>query len=514
MTDNAIQIAAWDAEFEALRPELDKKENRIYASKKSFKFFLFIYMSHYLTLKPADFHLESWEGAFKDRTCQLWFRGSGKSVIWSVCYPLWKLLLNPDDLDLKWQKYDIFCISKTSSLVEKWIRIQKRELTENTRIIADFAPDQGEIWRNDEYELNGRGRVRAIGVGGQFRGEHPTDAILDDIEDREEAKSESNRDKLREWFYGDFMGALRMEEGKDVRVKIIGNCVHPLGIMQELYKLDWWESTKYALYKQDGVTPSWPEYMDVDKIEDLRSKIPEPIYMAEYMNSPIISENPTFERKHFMKYEPGMLRGPDGKKLNYRDMLLITSHDPAISTRDGADYSAVTQWGVVMGKEPKIYLLECRRGHWSAPKQITELLSLYEKYPGTAQLIETVGGFEALYQEYKDRLERERLNIKIHSIKPHKDKGIRANSVIHLFERGMVYFDHTDRMQNLLMDELVLFDYSTRKHGRDDWVDSTTQALNYIDELIRRYTKKANRKKGFSLLWEPTNPIYGGGRIS
>lgn len=506
------KIQAWDEEFAALVPQLQGPENRgnrIYAATKSFKFFLFIYMSHFLTIKPAHFHIQSWEDAFEPRSCQLWFRGSGKSIVWSVCYPLWKLLCNPDQLDLKWEKYDIFCISKTSSLVEKWIRFQKRELTENNRIKADFDPKAGEIWRNDEYEIEGRGRVRAIGVGSQFRGEHPTDAILDDIEDREEAKVESNRDKLREWFYGDFLGALRMEEDKTVRVKIIGNCVHPLGIMQELYNLDWWKSTKYAVYEDDGLTPSWPEYMTAEKIEELRKQIPEPIFMAEYMNSPIVSENPVFMRKQFNAYEPGMIRDGKGNKIGIRDMILITSHDPAISTRDGSDYSAITTWGVVPDeRSPRIYCLEARRGHWSMGRQITELLATYERFPGTVQLIETVGGFEALYQEYRDRLERECLNVKVHSIKPNKDKGVRANAITHLFEKGYVYFDHSDKMQKILMDELALFDYSVRKHGRDDFVDSTTQALSYADDVLRRRKKKTKRRT-LNLAWEARGAVYG-----
>lgn len=500
--------ADWNDVITQLKPFYAKKENRLYAAQNSFKHFIIIYMSHFITIKPAEFHLESWDKALIKRNLELWPRGFGKSVIWSVCYPLWKMLCNPDKLDLRWEKQDIFCISKTQTLVEKWVRWQKRELMENARIIGDFNPVKGEMWRNDEYELKGKGRVRAIGVEGQFRGEHPTDAILDDIEDRKEAKSESNRESLREWFYGDFLGAMRLEKNKDVGVKIIGNCVHPLGLMQELFALDWWESTKYSVYKEDKVTPIWEEYMDAEAIEDLRSKIPEATFMAEYMNEPVVSENPTFIRKHFNAYEAGMLRARDNTKLSINDMFKVTSLDPAISTKDGSDYSALTTWGVTFEEHPKIFCLEAKRGHWSAPRQITEMLAAYEKFPGSTQVIETVGGFEAIYQEYKERLDRERLNIRVIDVKPNKDKGIRANAIVHLFEQGWVYFDHSDRMQQLLMDELALFDFSVRKHGRDDFVDSTTQALNYIDTWLRRKRKKEKRDNKLQLLWSPHSRLY------
>jgi len=513
-------ISFQDQEFEKLRPHFERgRENRLYAAQNSFKLFIFLYLSHYISLLPASFHYESYESAKEPRLLQLWPRGFGKSVIYSVAYPLWKLLCNPEGFDLKWHKQDVFCISHTASLAEKWIRTQKRELTENSRIVVDFEPKPGEIWRNDEYELMGRGRVRAIGVGAQFRGEHPTDAILDDIEDREEARSESNRDKLREWFYGDFLGALRLDKTQAVGVKIIGNCVHPLGLMQELYDLDWWKSVKYGVLMKDGAPslggdPLWPEYMDLAAIEKKRRQTPEPIFMAEYMNMPIISENPIFEHKYFQSYEPGMIRNAAGDKITLRDMMIVTALDPALSQRAGADRSALTTWGVVFEDKPKIFCLEGKQGHWLSPRIITELLACYEKFPGSTQLIEVDGIGLGVYQEYKERLDRERLNIKVLDVNTGKqDKGLRANAVVHLFQEGIVHFDHTDRNQQALMNQLVLFDFSKRRHGADDLVDSTVHALTYIDTLIRRRSKKSKHRKKPILMWQPLeNSVFAGVR--
>ncbi|GAG88270.1 unnamed protein product, partial [marine sediment metagenome] len=156
---------------------------------------------------------------------------------------------------------------------------------------------------------------------------------------------------LRDWFYGDFLGALRLDRTQAVGVKIIGNCVHPLGLMQELYDLDWWKSVKYGVLMKDGVPslsgdPLWPEYMDLEAIEKKRREVPEPVFMAEYMNMPIVSENPIFEHRYFQSYEPGMIRNVAGDKITLRDMMIITALDPALSQRAGADRSALTTWGV------------------------------------------------------------------------------------------------------------------------------------------------------------------------
>ncbi len=504
----------FDEKFVQMLPHLEGDENRanrIHAATESFEYFIYIYMSHYLTIKPGEFQKESWRSAHEKRVMELWPRGYGKSVAYSICYPLWKLLCNPENFDLRWRFPDIFLISHATALAEKWVKKQQDELLGNPRIIADFSPVPApKMWRATEYEVVGMGHVKAIGKDTQFRGEHPTDVVLDDIEDREEARSETNRDKLKDYFYGDFLGAMRLEKNNEAGVKIIGNLVHPLGLYNELATQDWWKTTIHAVYKPDGITPLWPEYMDEEALIELRKRTPEHIFMAEYMNQPQISENPVFDRKTFKRYEPGFIRSPKGNKLAIRDMILVSSLDPAISVKDGADYSFLIQWGLAMDDdEIGIFCLEAKRGHWSSPQQITEMLIFYEKYPGTIQLIETVSGFAAIYQEYRDRCERERISAKIVDINPTKDKGMRANAVTHLFEKGYVHFNHEDKIQRILMDELAMFDYTKRKHGRDDGVDATTQALNYIDDIIRRRKNHRKRSKKPVIMADYNNPIYG-----
>lgn len=511
---------ASDVTFETLRPYFDDNRdknargNRLKAARDSFKWFMYLYLSHYLTIKPAPFQLEEFRLAREPRLLIVEPRGYGKSVKWSIGYPLWVILNNPYELDMKWQKEDLFCLSNTAALAEKWIRYHKRELTENSRILADYEPEPGRIWRNDEIEVKvggkPRGRIIARGAGAQIRGEHPSEIVIDDLENREEAASEGPREKMKEYFYQDVWGTIRHEKGRETRTKIVGTFVHPLALLPELYNKDWWVKRLYAVYNPDG-SPLWPEYMEDGKLQELRSRLPETAWAAEYMNAPIVSENPTFLRDWFKPYEPGMLRDGSGKKIGLSDMYIVTAIDPAISQRDGADYTAITTYGATWDeKNPCVYLLDARRGHWPMSTQITELFAAHEKYPTADQLIETIAYQKALYYEYKERLEREHLNIKVIEIEPDKDKGRRANAVTPMFQRGLVHFDFTDKMHQIVMDELALFDYSKRRHGRDDFVDTTVNCLTRIDEWFRRRKKHKTRKRGLHIMWEPNSPIYGG----
>lgn len=503
-------------EFERLQPffttDKNAKANRLHAARESFQWFFYLYLSHYLTIQPAPFQVEAFELAKEERLLFVEPRGYGKSVKWSIGYPLWVMLTNPYHKDMKWQKEDIFCISNTAALAEKWIRYHKRELEENVRIIEDFGPTPGKVWRTDEIEVrvNGiaHGRIISRGAGAQIRGEHPTEVVVDDLENREEAASENTREKVKEYFWSDLWGSFRHEKGNRTRCKIVGNMVHPLCLLADLMQKDFWQSRLFGVYKADG-TPLWPEYMDDDKLQELRRQTPEATWMAEYMNQPVVSENPTFMRQWFNSYEPGMLRDGKGEKLSHKDMYIVTAIDPAISQRDAADYSAIVTYGATWDeKNPRIYCLEAKRGHWSMSKQITELMASYEKFPGSVQIIETVAYQKALYQEYRERLDRDRLNIKVIEVTPDKDKGRRANSVTPLFERGLVYFDHEDKMQRVAMDELALFDYAKRKSGRDDLVDATVNCLAHIDTWLRRKRHKTGEKKELTLMWESKNPIF------
>ena len=503
--------------FETLRPYFEKRENRLYAAKQSFKWFIYLYLSHYLTLKPAPFQLDSYKRAKLPRVLEIWPRTYGKSVTWSIAYPLWVTLNNPYNLDLKWRIEDIIQISNTADLAEKWIRFQKRELMHNPRIKADYDVSEGEVWRVDEIEIKrgGRtvGRISAKGSGAQIRGQHPSELLLDDLENRQDASVEGQREKMREYFYQDLWGTLRHNKNDNpTRIKIVGTIVHPYALLPELYEKDWWTKAKYAVYKPDG-KPLWPEYMDDEGLRELRSQITETAWMSEYMNAPIVSENPTFLREWFNGYEPGTIRDSIGKKVSTRDMMIVTAFDPAISQKDSGDYSASATYGCTFDeKDPRIYCLEAKRGHWTMSKQVTELMASYEKYPGSVQLIETVAYQKALYYEYKEAVDRERLNIKIMEVIPDKDKGRRAHGVQPMFQKNMIYFDYSDKMQRLLMDELALFDYSTRKHGRDDWVDATTMCLDYLGTwLRRRRIGVKNRKTPNIVGFNPKcNPVFGG----
>jgi len=495
----------------------DAQANRLFVAKESFYWFCRIYLSHFFTIPIAAFQRELFDLCKEEWLLIVMPRGYGKSYVWSIAYPLWVILNNPYNFKLRWKQEEIVLISNTLALAEKWIKIQKKELCFNERIVGDYLPTEGDTWRVDEYEINVRGRMHgkiiAKGSGTQIRGDHPSEVLIDDLEDRLEAKSEGPRQNMSEYFYQDLLGVLREEGTVKARLKIVGTFVHPLALLPELYSQDWWTKRKYAVVKPDG-TPLWPEYKNAEQLKELRRRVKEPAWWSEYMSAPIVSEDPTFRREWFKAYtevEPGVVRGVSGRKHRVRDLYKVCKIDPAISQRDAGDYSAILVYGACFDDPEEIFLLDACRGHWTLSRQISEMLDVHEKYPGTLQIIETVAYQKALYYEFKERCDHDALNIRVIEEVPDKDKGRRAHAVQPLFQANKVHFNHELPGHGIVMDELAMFDYEVRKHGRDDYVDCTSGCLAHLDLWLRR--RRKGRDRGESkpiLMWKTNSPVSVG----
>ena len=495
------------------------KANRLFACHESFRYFMPLYMGHRLTIKPAPYQVESWDMAMLERLLLIWPRGYGKSVTFGIGYPIWIAACDPYGLNANKVTEEIIVVTGSDDLAMKWIRNIKYEVMNNKRLKADFNLQPGEIWRADLVEIvspYGKTTIEAKGRGSQIRGSHPTELIIDDLENRKDAFSPSLRQEIKEYFFRDLWGTIRQKGRAKTRVKIIGTLVHELGLMTQLARLDWWDKRIYSAVQPDG-TALWPDYESIEALEVQRKQLMEldpGAWWSEKMNQPQSSDNPTFKREHFHPYDPELIIDADDNEIDVRKLFVVATLDPAISQRDGADWSAITAYGVTFDEKPLIYCLHADRGHWSPSESISRLIELYHKFPGCTQLIETVGGFRAIYLQYKDKLETLALDQTVIDIVPDKDKGVRANAIQWMFQQKMMRFDHTNRMQNILMDELHLFNFAVRKNQTDDLVDATTMALNYIDNWLRRRTKKAKQGKKLNVMFHPDNPIYGNSGIN
>jgi len=383
----------------------DAKANRLHAAKISFKWFMLLYMGHKLTYNPADFQFWSYEQAFCDRLLLIWFRRSGKSITWSVGYPLWAVLNNPFNLDQRYFHEIIAQVSHAGDLPEQWIDFQKKELTENERILADYNPKEGKHWRADRIDVLsdiGKGTIYSKGSGAQIRGHHPTEVVIDDLEDREEAESDTQRRKTKRYVYRDVLPMFNMKGFERSRLKIIGTPVHAQALLPELYKSKKkWKKAWFGIYKDDG-TPAWPSYLGREEIENLRKELEDDpgAFASEYLCKPITSENPIFVKEWIKEYDEA--DDDFNRKLNQEGLYTIIAIDPAISRRQRADYSALVTISASKYKPEKYYVRThgVTRHRGTVEKTIDEAARLYEQFSATGVVIETVAFQQAVADEW------------------------------------------------------------------------------------------------------------------
>ncbi|MCX6740934.1 MAG: hypothetical protein NTY61_00850, partial [Candidatus Parcubacteria bacterium] len=133
------------------------------------------------------------------------FRGSGKSTIMSLSYPLWSILGCQ-------QKKFILLVAQTQEQAHQYLANIKRELETNRILREDLGPfTEDEEWRSSAILIpRYNARIIAVSSDTSIRGlrhlqYRPYLIICDDLEDLASVKTRESRDKIYSWFVGDVM---------------------------------------------------------------------------------------------------------------------------------------------------------------------------------------------------------------------------------------------------------------------------------------------------------------------
>jgi len=470
-------------------------------------------------------------------------RDHGKSVLWSCGYPLWVTLTNPYDQPAEnvlggGFRYErgteeiIAQISLAGDLPIRFMRRHKSELQYNPRLVRDWgnqstANMREGIWQNDHILLKNGAQIYSKGSYSQIRGDHPTEAVVDDLEDRQLAQNPENRKKMKAYFFADLYGALEPYS----RLKVIGTFVHPECLLKELFEKEIktpagleqsnlfkhrWAKFKYQALLPDGepLAPEiWPKEQLLIRKAELMAHAPA-VWRAEYMNEPETAENPIFPETWFRAEINGYNSKDPKFGTQIRNLKIFSFADPAAKEKEMDDYTAVVTVGVKTAKRPEVYVLEVKNFRKSFRGNLSEVLNTWLKWRGRI-------GFEAIafsswlgstFHEICDENHynpdyyltdyREKEKHKKEKPKPY-DKVSRAQRVTYFWEYGLIYFDYDEPMTQLLIDQLKYF--PNTEH--DDMVDALVGVLWEID----RWVKNESRKKapGVDIRYDETGrPIY------
>lgn len=217
--------------------------------------------------------------------------GSAKSTNVSQIYPPWHWAKNPT--------HCIIGASNTQTLADSFSKRVQYLCTEH-RLELGFEP----IEQNPTlWNTTGGGRYLSAGVGGTITGFRADLAIIDDpFRSREDAYSETIREKIRGWFNTDLN--TRIKPGGSVILMHTRWHVDDLaGQLLEEQAEDWVVVNLPAIWEEEAPEPAfpwgmgrskgdllWPEYHDKKFYEDARKLTGERDFQALYQQKPTVQE--------------------------------------------------------------------------------------------------------------------------------------------------------------------------------------------------------------------------------
>jgi len=438
--------------LDPLNPDLrltlikDQKVRRALTRESHFYFF-HVYFGHYVTCPTAQFQKEIFgftEDATQGLVAITAFRGSAKSTIVSLSFPLWAIL---GKLQIKF----VLILGQTQSQARQHLKNLKDEIERNPLLRKDLGPfdEREDEWNSSSIVLPLLGaRITAASTETSVRGiRHgpfrPQLIICDDIEDLQSVKTKDGRDKTYQWLMGEVIPA---GEPK-TRTFIIGNLLHEDcllkkfekhiqdGSMSGLYR-------EYPLLDAQGAT-LWPgKYPTEESIQQEKTRIgSDAAWHREFLLTILSNAERVIHPawiQYYDEFPTEQSTASGGVKAHF--MHTGTGIDLAISLSDSADYTAMVS--------ARLYYIDGKTRIYILPNPVNEKLTSLETLERAKQVADQTGdgkksklfiedvGYQASLAEHLKEQGYEAEPVKVKG----QDKRARLALTSHAVQSGQVLF--------------------------------------------------------------------------
>ena len=394
----------------------------------------------------------------------------GKSEIGSKTFPGWYLGRNP--------KHEVIACSYSGDLAKDFSR-KVRDMMELEKFQSVIATPLGKDSKSVErWNTSRGGGFVAAGVQGPItgRGAH-LGIIADPVKDREEAESETTRQKIKDWYSSTFYTRLAPGGG----VLVIQTRWHEddlSGWLLEVMKAaeaeaaatgewpvdaDRWEVVRYPAiatcdepFRNQGEALHESRYPLAALQKIKRAMMPRD-WEALYQQNPVSQDGDYFTK--------GMIRYYDTTPP-IGEMRIYAAGDLAIGQTEANDY---TVFGVIgIDRQQNMYLLDLHRGRWNAMGIIDKMFEIHRRWEPEIFGLET-GHIDMTLEPFLlKRMEETGVRIAYEKLRTRgKDKQTRARPIQGRMEQGKVFFPRGAVWTEALITELLSFPMG--KH--DDQVD-------------------------------------------
>jgi hypothetical protein len=373
-------------------------------------------------------------------------------------------------------------ISKTGKHASKQLSSITKQFSGNELFKSVFGQlkpvqrnDEGLRWSESEgfIQTTTGVSVLAVGAQGQIRGmlddgKRPDRLIIDDIEDKENTKTDERRESTRDWFFGDLLPVLP-ELDPNATATMLCNLVHLDSIGVHLMADPQWTVIKFGPIDLDD-EPLWPELLDHDKLDikkqsyALQAQLS--TFYLEYFNEIRNLDTAKF-RPDFFIYIPRISSDLVRKSI---------AIDPAISKNKRADSCTIGITG--MTSTGHIHVMDIWGKQGAEPNEMIEqyfdMAQRYKMNPADYYTVETNGFQASLISPMQEEMFRRQFFFEILRISQSQDKIERVEGVLQpRYANGFI--THQRRFGLL---ETQLLDWPNGKRDYPDVISIAIAAMN------------------------------------
>jgi predicted phage terminase large subunit-like protein len=349
-------------------------------------------------------------------------------------------------------------------MTSDWYRVlfPATRLAPSRSAVADFATTK-------------HGGRYATSIGGSVTGRGAEFVILDDPLKPEEALSDTQRNRVNDWFINTLLS--RLNDKQNSAIVLIMQRLHEDDLVGYVQTLEPWEILSFpAIAEAEEVfeynTPFGPdryvrspggilhpEREPAEVLDQIRRSIGEMNFAGQYQQSPAPAGGGLIKLDWLKRFD---LDAPP------KFEQIVQSWDTGNKATELSDYSVCTTWGM---KHPESYLLDVYRERVNYPDLKHAVARLAAKYKPDTLLIEDKGSGTQLIQELRRDGVR---NVQAYT--PKGEKTVRIHAQTGAMEGGFVYVPEKAPWLGVYLHELAQV-----PNGKFwDQVDSTSQALEWM----------------------------------
>lgn len=311
----------------------------------------------------------------------------------------------------------------------------------------------------NQFSTLEKGEYHAVGVGGPITGKGADLLIIDDpVKNREEAESETYREKTKDWYRS--VAYTRLEpNGAIIIIQTRWHTDDLTGWVLDEHKQEQWHELILPAIDEDTESALWPERFSLERLHQIKNVLGPYEWSALYQQRPTVKEGNILKEKHwrFWSALPS-------------NCSMIQSWD---LTFKEARHSYVV--GQVWAKQgPNCYLVDQFREKVGFSKTIGAILRMRSKYPMAKRIfIEDKANGPAVMDALKNKISG------IIPVQALGSKVERVNAISHLVEAGNVYLPNPTNHPWVKEFIQECNDFPNGKN--DDQCDAMSMALAKLD---------------------------------